>query len=207
MTFKRTNPINRENYSTKNKEASKRQLKGKRLNFSGIHENLAEPCMVINYCESIFQAVPNILFCMFRSFTRQTSNSEHSPATIGSKKMKNPTPWTISVAARMVGWSRCWDCRILNSYIIRPKKPIRRSRFFIIFTLPCSTCNIAGVCKAYPRRPKSSQSGRKKRRDESFKHGRKSPWVKTLTGASPNCQANAASWLRTKMLCIILPNR
>lgn len=23
-----------------------------------------EPCMVINYCESIFQAVPNILFCM-----------------------------------------------------------------------------------------------------------------------------------------------
>ena len=107
----------------------------------------------------------------------------------------------------MAGWSRCSDSRILNSYIIRPKKPIRRLRFFIIFTLPCSTCNIAGVCKAYPRRPKGSQSGRKKRRDESFKHGRKSPWVKTLTGASPNSQPNAASWLRTKMLCIILPNR
>ena len=31
-----------------------------------------------------------------------------------------------------------------------------------------------------------------------FKHGRKSPWVPTLTGPFPNGQANAGSWLGTK---------
>ena len=31
-----------------------------------------------------------------------------------------------------------------------------------------------------------------------FKHGRKSPWVPTLTGPFPNSQANAGSWLGTK---------
>ena len=40
-----------------------------------------------------------------------------------------------------------------------------------------------------------------------FKHGRKSPWVLTLTGPFPNGQENAGSWLGTKMLCIIVPNR
>ena len=41
-----------------------------------------------------------------------------------------------------------------------------------------------------------------------FKHGRKSPWVPTLTGPFPNGQENAGSWLGAKkMLCIIVPNR
>ena len=40
-----------------------------------------------------------------------------------------------------------------------------------------------------------------------FKQGRKSPWVPTLTGPFPNGQENAGSWLSTKMLCIIVPNR
>ena len=31
-----------------------------------------------------------------------------------------------------------------------------------------------------------------------YKHGRKSPWVRTLTGSFPNGQANAGSWLGTK---------
>ena len=31
-----------------------------------------------------------------------------------------------------------------------------------------------------------------------FKHGRKSPWVPTLTGPFPNVQANAGSWLGTE---------
>ena len=31
-----------------------------------------------------------------------------------------------------------------------------------------------------------------------FKHGRKSPWVPTLTGPFPNGQENAGSWLGTK---------
>ena len=31
-----------------------------------------------------------------------------------------------------------------------------------------------------------------------FNHGRKSPWVPTLTGPFPNGQANAGSWLGTK---------
>ena len=40
-----------------------------------------------------------------------------------------------------------------------------------------------------------------------FKFGRKSPWVPTLTGPFPKIQADAGSWLGTKMLCIIVPNR
>ena len=39
-----------------------------------------------------------------------------------------------------------------------------------------------------------------------FKPRWKSPWVRTLTGSFPNSQANAGSWLATKMLCIIVPN-
>ena len=52
----------------------------------------------------------------------------------------------------------------------------------------------------HPRRPRGGQSGREKRRDESFynKHRRKSPWVPTLTGPFPKGQANAGSWLGTK---------
>ena len=40
-----------------------------------------------------------------------------------------------------------------------------------------------------------------------FKYGRKSPWVPTLTKLFPKIQADAGSWLDTKMLCIIVPNR
>ena len=40
-----------------------------------------------------------------------------------------------------------------------------------------------------------------------FKHGRKSPWVLTLTRPFPNGQENAGSWLGSKMLCISVPNR
>ena len=40
-----------------------------------------------------------------------------------------------------------------------------------------------------------------------FKYGQKSPWVPTLTELFPKIQADAGSWLGTKMLCIIVPNR
>ena len=50
----------------------------------------------------------------------------------------------------------------------------------------------------HPRRPRGSQSGREKRRDESFYYGRKSPWVPTLTELFPKIQADAGSWLGTK---------
>ena len=46
---------------------------------------------------------------------------------------------------------------------------------------------------SHPRRPRGSQSGREKRRDESFHYGRKSPWVPTLTGPFPKIQADADS--------------
>ena len=42
-----------------------------------------------------------------------------------------------------------------------------------------------------------SRAGRKGA-TKVFKHGRKSPWVPTLTGPFPNGQANAGSWLGTK---------
>ena len=51
-----------------------------------------------------------------------------------------------------------------------------------------------------------SRAGRKGA-TKVFKHRWKSPWVPTLTGPFPNGQANAGSWLGTKMLCIIVPNR
>ena len=50
----------------------------------------------------------------------------------------------------------------------------------------------------HPRRPRGSQSGWEKRRNESFKHRRKSLWVLTLTGPFPNGQVNAGSWLGPK---------
>ena len=37
-----------------------------------------------------------------------------------------------------------------------------------------------------------------------FKHGRKSPWVPTLTGPFPNGQENAGSWLGTKKCFVLL---
>ena len=52
-------------------------------------------------------------------------------------------------------------------------------------------------CK-HPRRPRGSQSGREKRRNESFHYGRKRPWVPTLTEPFPKIQADAGSWLGTK---------
>ena len=54
------------------------------------------------------------------------------------------------------------------------------------------------LVQVHPRRPRGSQSGREKRRDESFHYGRKSPWVPTLTGPFPKIQADAGSWLGTK---------
>ena len=42
-----------------------------------------------------------------------------------------------------------------------------------------------------------SRAGRKGA-TKVLKHGRKSPWVPTLTGPFPNGQANAGSWLGTK---------
>ena len=50
----------------------------------------------------------------------------------------------------------------------------------------------------HPRRPRGCQSGREKRRDESFHYGRKSPWVPTLNGPFPKIQADVGSWLGTK---------
>ena len=55
--------------------------------------------------------------------------------------------------------------------------------------------------------PKAVSRAGRKGVTKVFKHGRKSPWVPTLTGPFPNGKANAGSWLGTKMLCIIVPNR
>ena len=52
--------------------------------------------------------------------------------------------------------------------------------------------------RTHPRRPRGSQSGREKRRDESFQVGQKSPWVPTLTELFPKIQEDASSWLGTK---------
>ena len=57
---------------------------------------------------------------------------------------------------------------------------------------------MSSLCGHHPRRPRGSQSGREKRRDESFQVRRKSPWVPTLTELFPKIQADAGSWLGTK---------
>ena len=51
---------------------------------------------------------------------------------------------------------------------------------------------------SHPRRPRGSQSGREKRRDESFQVRAKSPWVPNLIELFPKIQADAGSWLGTK---------
>ena len=40
-----------------------------------------------------------------------------------------------------------------------------------------------------------------------FNNGRKSPWVPSLASLFPTGSVNASSWLGTKSLCIIIPNR
>ena len=57
---------------------------------------------------------------------------------------------------------------------------------------------MSSLCGHHPRRPRGSQSGREKRRDESFQVRRKSSWVPTLTELFPKIQADAGSWLGTK---------
>ena len=48
-----------------------------------------------------------------------------------------------------------------------------------------------------------SRAGRKGA-TKVFKHGRKSPWVSSLTGPFPHGQANAGSWLGTKKCFVLL---
>ena len=56
--------------------------------------------------------------------------------------------------------------------------------------------NVNRLWSDHPWRPRGSQSGREKGRDESFQlYGRKSPWIPTLTELFP---ADAGSWLDTK---------
>ena len=50
----------------------------------------------------------------------------------------------------------------------------------------------------HPRRPRGSQSGRKRPGTKVCEYGQKSPWVRTLTELFPKIQAGACSWLGTK---------
>ena len=71
----------------------------------------------------------------------------------------------------------------------------------------CHSSNLNGLylngkddCQGilHPRRPRGSQSCRKKGATKVFKYGRKSPWVPTLTKLFPEIQADAGSCLDTK---------
>ena len=64
------------------------------------------------------------------------------------------------------------------------------------------------LAKVHPRRPRGSQSGREKRRDESFQGWAEEPLNtdshQTISKRSSEC------WLligHKKMLCIVVPNR
>ena len=59
----------------------------------------------------------------------------------------------------------------------------------------------------HPRRPRAVSRVGRKGWTNVFKYARKSPWVPTLAELFPQIQADAGSWLGTKMLCIIVPNR
>ena len=50
----------------------------------------------------------------------------------------------------------------------------------------------------HPRRPRGSQSGRKRPGTKVCEYGQKSPCVRTLTELFPKIQADACSWLGTK---------
>ena len=50
----------------------------------------------------------------------------------------------------------------------------------------------------HARRPRGSQSGRKRPGTKVCEYGQKSSWVRTLTELFPKIQADACSWLGTK---------
>ena len=60
---------------------------------------------------------------------------------------------------------------------------------------------------AHPRSPRGSQSGQEKRPDESFQARAEETLGTDSHRTISSGQANAGSWLGTKMLCIIVPNR
>ena len=54
------------------------------------------------------------------------------------------------------------------------------------------------VMYIFNKQSEAVSRARRKGATKVFKHGRKSPWVPTLTGPFPKGKANAASWLGTK---------
>ena len=65
---------------------------------------------------------------------------------------------------------------------------------------PQSLSEVKGSCKESPilGDPGAVSRAGRKGATQLFKHGRKSPWVPTLTGPFPNSKVNAGSWLGTK---------
>ena len=58
--------------------------------------------------------------------------------------------------------------------------------------------------RSHPRRPRGSQSGREKRREESFQERAKEPLG---TDSHKSKRMPAPDWAQKKKLCIIVPNR
>ena len=74
---------------------------------------------------------------------------------------------------------------------------------FIRQNFACAT-SFKTFISGNPWRPRGSQSGRQRRRDKVFKHGRESPKVTTLIRPFPKGRAKAGSWLGTKNAFYVL---
>ena len=124
----------------------------------------------------------------------------------------------------LYGWLQAWPAFPRKSfvrggeYLWQRRTPRKRYKLFWFprkyeEKLRCQTLEKSQVSPALflttdPRRPRGSQSGREKRSDESSQAQAEKPLgIWTVIRPFPNSQANAGSWLGTKMFCIIVPNR
>ena len=104
----------------------------------------------------------------------------------------------VSVKNLLGKWRGQFKCATSRNHSFFSKSLRMRSRRHILLRLksrsmkePRSLISILGDPGAVSR---AGLKGATK----VFKHGRKSPWVPTLTGPFPNGQENAGSWLGTK---------
>ena len=158
---------------------------------NGICFTFCPLCSMINQNRSSFYKINTLKNVNFSPYVRyiifNQENDSQSESTTGSLAWKNSRHLATlpldsppnDVWETDLGSTSNWSCRVGNLI-----KLIRSTTQIWVVT-------IVGDPEAV------SRAGRKGA-TKVFKHGRKSPWVPTLTGPFPNGQANAGSWLGTK---------
>ena len=100
--------------------------------------------------------------------------------------------WSTHLIKQMYNVCALFPLQSITRIIISPRQSSSKpGSYCSSYRIMIMSCYILGDPGAV------SQAGRKGA-TKVFNHGRKSPWVPTLTGPFPNGEANAGSWLGTK---------